>query len=274
METSTILIALGLSLFAGLSTAIGGLIVCCAKKTSTKVMSFALGLSAGVMIYLSFVEMLNTAIIQLGEQFGQSKGYIYALLAFFGGILVTAVIDRLVPLKQNPHELRGVRHFNGCDENDVPRKDHKHLVRLGLLMVIVIGLHNFPEGFATFTASLKDISIGISIAIAIAIHNIPEGISIAMPIYCGTKNRRKAFLYSLIAGLAEPAGALIGFLVLAPFMSDTVLSLVFSAVAGIMVFISVDELLPAAQKYGHHHLSIYGLMLGMLVMAISLIGLA
>jgi ZIP family zinc transporter len=140
-----------------------------------------------------------------------------------------------------------------------------------LFTALAIGIHNFPEGLATFTAALTDPGIGIAIAVAIAIHNIPEGIAVSIPIYYATGNRKKAFLLSFLSGLAEPVGALVGYLILMPFLSPVVFGVLFAAVAGIMVFISLDELLPSAREYGEHHLSIYGLIAGMLVMAISLL---
>ena len=147
-------------------------------------------------------------------------------------------------------------------------------MRTGVLTALVVGIHNFPEGIATFMASMDSPQIGIAIAVAIAIHNIPEGIAVSVPVYFATQSRKKAFWYSFLSGLAEPVGALAGYLVLMPFMSPLMLNCIFAVVAGIMVFISLDELLPAAEEYGEHHISIYGLLFGMAVMAISLILLA
>jgi ZIP family zinc transporter len=145
------------------------------------------------------------------------------------------------------------------------------LMRTGMFVALAITIHNLPEGLAVFTSAVASPKLGIAIAIAIAIHNIPEGIAVSIPIYCATGNRRKAFWFSLLSGLTEPLGAVIGWLVLMPMMNDTLFGIVFSSVAGIMVFISLDELLPTAQKYGEHHLSIYGLIGGMMVMALSLL---
>ena len=145
------------------------------------------------------------------------------------------------------------------------------LMRVGLLTALAIAIHNFPEGLATFVSALQSPSVAIPIVAAIAIHNIPEGIAVSVPIYQATGSRRKAFCYSFLSGLAEPLGALLGWLVLRPFMNDTVLGILFAGVAGIMVFISFDELLPAAREYGEHHLSLYGLIAGMAVMAVSLL---
>ena len=142
---------------------------------------------------------------------------------------------------------------------------------MGLFTALAIGIHNFPEGLATFIAALNDTGLGIAIAVAIAIHNIPEGIAVSVPIYYATGSKKKAFWYSFSSGLAEPVGAMIGFLILMPFLSPLLFGMIFAGVAGIMVFISIDELLPAAQEFGEHHLSIYGLIAGMMVMAMSLL---
>lgn len=265
MEIQSILFAFGLTLFAGLSTGIGSTIALLAKTTNTRFLSVALGFSAGVMIYVSFVEIFVKAKDSLVLEMGEKGGYWYTVLAFFGGILFIAIIDKLVPSFENPHELRKVEDMNK------PTGDKKKLLRIGLFSAMAIAIHNFPEGLATFTAALTDPSLGIAIAVAIAIHNIPEGIAVSVPIYYATNNRRKAFRLSFLSGLAEPVGALIGYLILMPFMSNTVFGVLFASVAGIMVFISLDELLPAAREYGQPHLAIYGLISGMIVMSVSLL---
>jgi len=170
-----------------------------------------------------------------------------------------------VPSAENPHEIRGVEDLRIKE----PSKDS--LMRMGLFTALAVGIHNFPEGLATFVSALQDPKIAIPIAIAIAIHNIPEGIAVSVPIYYATGSKRKAFLYSFLSGLSEPVGALVGYLILMPFMNDTIFGILFASVAGIMVFISLDELLPSAQRYGEHHLSIFGMMAGMAVMALSLL---
>ena len=252
-----------LTAIAGFATAIGSVIAFFTKTTNTKFLASMLGFSAGVMIYISFVELLAGANNSLQATFGKNGGY-YALAAFFGGILISLAIDRLVPEYENPHEVRKV------EEMDHPT-DRKKLLRSGLFFAFAMALHNFPEGMATFVASLENPATGISIATAIAFHNIPEGITISVPVYHATKSRKKAFLISALSGIAEPFGALIAFLFLLPFLSATLLSLLFACVAGVMVFISFDELLPLAEAYGEHHKTIYGFILGMLVMALTLI---
>jgi ZIP family zinc transporter len=269
METSTILFAFGLTLFAGLSTGIGSALAIFTKHTNTKFLSLSLGFSAGVMIYVSFVEILfkGREILISEEVYGELMGSCITVLSFFSGIALIAIIDKLVPSVENPHEMRKVEEIDTSDFKS------RKLARMGLFTALAIAIHNFPEGLATFTAALSDPSLGIAIAVAIAIHNIPEGIAVSVPVYFATKNRKKAFWLSFSSGLAEPFGALVGFLILMPFLGDdnTLMGIVFAGVAGIMVFISLDELLPAAEEYGEHHLSIYGLLSGMGLMAVSLL---
>jgi ZIP family zinc transporter len=187
--------------------------------------------------------------------------------AFFGGILFIAIIDKLVPSDENPHEIRMVEELQEVDTDG----KNKKLMRMGMFTALAIAIHNFPEGLATFTAALTEPSLGIAIAVAIAIHNIPEGIAVSVPIAFATGNKKKAFWLSFTSGLAEPVGAIVGYLILMPFLSPVVFGVLFAGVAGIMVFISLDELLPSAREFGEHHLSIYGLIGGMVVMALSLL---
>jgi len=267
IESSNIIIAFGLTLFAGLSTGIGSAIAFFAKRTSPKFLSISLGFSAGVMIYVSLVEIFQEAKHALIIDNGEFLGNLYAVIAFFGGILVAALIDKLVPDYENPHEVRGV------EEMQLDKSASKGLMRMGIMSALAIGIHNFPEGMATFTAGLADPEVAIPLAIAIAIHNIPEGIAVSVPIYYATGSKKKAFALSFLSGLSEPIGALIGFILIYYFtgMSQTVFGILFGSVAGIMVFISLDELLPTAEQYGKHHHAIYGLVAGMAVMAISLV---
>lgn len=266
---SNFLFAFLLTLVAGLSTGIGGLLAFFTKKTNTVFLSLALGFSAGVMIYVSMVEIF----IEAGEALTKSLGDIgnwVNVAAFFFGILLIAVIDKFIPNFENPHELKKVEDMRVSDPDKIPI-NQTDLKRVGIFTALAITIHNFPEGIATFVAAYQDPALGIAIAVAIAIHNIPEGIAVSVPIYYATGSRKKALMYSILSGLAEPIGALVGYLLLMRFMNDITLGLVFSSVAGIMVYISFDELLPSARKYGKHHLSIYGLILGMFVMALSLL---
>jgi ZIP family zinc transporter len=267
MFTQEVLIAFGLTLFAGLSTGIGSLMAFFTHSTNTRFLAISLGFSAGVMIYVSMIEIFQKAKEALISDLGEVSGTIYTVVAFFGGIFFIGLIDKLIPSHENPHEVRLIEDI---DDKEKHLKNAK-LMKMGMFTALAIAIHNFPEGLATFTAALSDPSLGIAIAVAIAIHNIPEGIAVSVPIYHATNDKKKAFWYSFTSGLAEPVGALVGYLILMPFLSDALFGILFAAVAGIMVFISLDELLPSAREYGEHHLSIYGLVAGMAVMAISLL---
>ena len=267
MFADNILIAFMLTMFAGLATGVGSTLAFLAKTTNTRFLSLSLGFSAGVMIYVSFMEIMTKSREALVETLGTAPGNWLMVGSFFGGIAFIALIDTLVPSYENPHEMHRVEEVCGSE----PPKDMHKLQRMGLFSALAIGIHNFPEGLATFTAALTDPALGVAIAVAIAIHNIPEGIAVSVPIYYATGSKKKAFKYSFLSGLAEPVGAVVGYALLMPFMSKTMFGVVFGAVAGIMVFISLDELLPAAEEYGEHHMSIYGLVAGMAVMAVSLL---
>lgn len=266
MEWSKVAFAMGLTLFAGLSTGIGSLMALFAKKTNTRFLSVALGFSAGVMIYVSMIDIFAKAQSTLVTALGKSGEWL-TVGSFFVGIFFIAVIDKLIPSGENPHEVKKVEDLG----DDNTSSDKSNLLKTGLFTALAIAIHNFPEGIATFTAAVKDPTMGIAIAIAIAIHNIPEGIAVSIPIYYATGSRKKAFVLSFLSGLSEPVGAVIGYLILMPFLNDIVFGVLFAAVAGIMVFISLDELLPSAREYGEAHLSIYGLISGMMVMAVSIL---
>lgn len=274
METFTIeqmLPAFLLTLFAGLSTALGALIAFWGGAKNTKFLSVGLGFSAGVMIYVSFVEILVKSQDAFAMKFGDVPGESLGLAAFFIGIAIAFIIDQSIPDNINPHHTLDVENTIDIDDTRSLQKHRAPLSRMGLFTAIAIALHNFPEGFATFVSSLNDMTTGIVIAIAIAFHNIPEGLAVALPVYHATGDRKKAFLYALGSGLAEPVGAVIGFVILAPIMGELTLGITFGVVAGIMVYISFDELLPAARVYGNDHTTILGLVMGMLIMAVSLI---
>ncbi|NLY48163.1 MAG: zinc transporter ZupT [Clostridiales bacterium] len=266
MEPRTVLTAFVITLFAGLATGIGGALSLLTSRTNTKFLSVALGFSAGVMIYVSFVEIFFNAKDILVAEMGTKAGTWLTTGGFFFGMLLIGFIDKVVPSAENPHEMHTVEEMDGKSEW------HKaNLMRMGVITALAVGIHNFPEGLATFTAALHDLQLGIPIAIAIAIHNIPEGIAVAVPVFYATNDRKKAFRMSFLSGIAEPIGALVGYLLLFRFFNDIVLGFVFASVAGIMVYISLDELLPSAREFGEHHLSIYGLISGMAVMALSLL---
>ena len=263
---SNVIVAFLITLFAGLATGIGSLIAFLAKGTNKKFLSISLGFSAGVMIYVSMIEIFTKAKDSLIIALGNKQGNYVTVIAFFVGMFLIAIIDKFVPSGENPHEIKGLP--EGNFERD---KGKEGLMRTGIFTALAIGIHNFPEGLATFISALSDMKIAIPIAVAIAIHNIPEGIPVSVPIYYATGDKKKAFIYSFLSGMSEPVGAIIGYFFLRNYFNDLTFGIVFAMVAGIMVFISLDELLPAAKEYGEHHLSIYGLIMGMIVMAISLL---
>jgi ZIP family zinc transporter len=248
-------IALLLTAFAGLSTTLGSVLGLMVRKPRAKFLGFTLGFSGGVMILVSFVELLPGSFDALG---GGKAGFLWGHVAFFAGMISYFLIDLLVP-----HEYVG--------QHDHPAgPDHENLKRTGLLIALGLGIHNFPEGMATFAGALQDVDLGIAIAVAIAIHNIPEGLAVSAPVYAATGSRAKAFGWSFVSGLTEPAGALVAGLILLPFLTPAVMGGTLAAVAGIMVAISVDEIVPAAKSFGSEHLPIVGVVVGMIVMALSL----
>jgi ZIP family zinc transporter len=258
-----IILALLVTTFAGLSTGFGGLLAFNKNTNNKRFLSFSLGLSAGVMIYVSFIEIFPKAYDSLAEAFTSNLAYLYTTLAFFLGLGLIALIDYFIPNESNPHEVVTPTTSEGIEKNK--------LMRLGVFTAVAIGIHNFPEGLATFLATLDDPQLGLSIAVAIAIHNVPEGIAVAIPIFFATKSKKKAIRWAFLSGLAEPVGAIVGYALLYPFINELTFGFLFAGVAGIMVYISIDELLPAAEKYGEHHISMSGFVVGMLIMALSLV---
>jgi ZIP family zinc transporter len=250
MDYTKIWLPLLLSFLAGIFTVIGSLITFLIRDLKRSYLQFSLGLSAGVMIYVSFVELLTTAIRNIGA--------IKANIAFFVGIILFMLIDFLIPHQYIEERIKA----GTCD---------RKLMKTGILITLGIAIHNFPEGLAVFMSSLSSIRLGIVLALAIALHNIPEGLAVAMPIFYATKSKRKAFWYSFLSGFAEPIGAVIGVLILMPFLTPAILYFSLALVAGIMVFISFDELLPLSCESGSYHLAISGILIGMLIMALSTI---
>lgn len=296
MTGNNVWIALGLTVFAGMATGIGSAIAFFAKRTNYRFLSVSTGFSAGVMLYVSFVEIFFKGADALVVAYGETWGHWVNVASFFGGIAVMGIIDSLIPAAENPHEthteaVSAPLHPGSGNPNagTVAAEPHQHafrradathgeLLRMGLFTALAIGIHNFPEGLATFLAALQDPSLGVAIAIAIALHNIPEGVSVSVPIYYATGNRRKAFLYSLLSGLSEPVGAILAYVALRLVLGGTggvippqIMGILFGGVAGVMVYISLDELLPTSRAYGKGHDSLYGLVAGMLVMAVSLL---
>ncbi len=259
LTTDNILIALGMTLIAGLCTGIGSLMAFFTKHTDTKFLSVALGLSAGVMVYISFMELMPDAMEDMMRLYPEKTAVLYVLLAFFAGMGLIALIDFLVPEDENPHEYHE------------PQDNRKHLKRTGVMLALTIGIHNFPEGIATFVSGLESIDIALPILIAVAIHNIPEGIAVSVPVYHATGSRRKALWFSVASGFAEPVGALFALMFLLPIWTPLVNAVCMAAVAGIMVYIAFDELLPNSEAYGHHHYAIGGVVAGMAIMGFGLL---
>lgn len=261
-STTQLLIAFAVTTAAGLATALGSVLALVSRTPSPRLLAFGLAFAAGAMVYVSLAEILVKSTDAFTAVVGERLGFAYGTLAFMGGLVLIAVIDRLLP---NPHE--GLR----TDDPDFAAMDQQRLRRLALLAMVAITAHNLPEGLATFFAMLDNPGVGLPLAMAIAIHNIPEGVSIAIPVYYATGRKRDAVLAALLSGLAEPVGALIGFAILAPLMSQMVFGAVFGVIAGIMVFLAMDELLPAAKRYAQGHETVYGLVGGMAALALSLV---
>lgn len=256
-----VLTGLGICTAAALATTLGAFSVFSTKEQNPRVLAVGLAFAGGAMVYISFVEIFWKSLTEFQSVLPDKTAYTYATAAFFAGVVAIALVDLLIP---NPHnELTAPKAKKDIDKG--------HLSKIGLMAAIAITAHNLPEGMATFFSALEDPVVGSSLAFAIGIHNIPEGISIAIPVYYATKSKRLTFLACLFSGLAEPFGALIGYLVLAPFLSPFVFGGVFGVIAGAMVFLSLDELLPSAKRYSSGHDAVYGMLSGMAIMAISLI---
>ncbi|MAI20474.1 MAG: zinc transporter ZupT [Kiritimatiellaceae bacterium] len=289
-------LALGLTLFAGLATGIGSALAFLAKRTDYRFLSIATGFSAGVMLYVSFVEIFAKGADSLVTYYGDPLGHWINAASFFGGLALIGIIDALIPHAENPHEIHTEFETNPLHDPEAPlptaedlqmkqiatpdpnAAPNRKLLRMGLFTAIAIAIHNFPEGLATFLAALEDPSLGVAIAIAIALHNIPEGISVSVPIFYATGDRKKAFLWSFLSGLAEPIGAIIAYAALRHFVGGesgvipaNIMGILFGGIAGVMVYISLDELLPTSRAYGKGHDSLIGLVAGMAIMALSLL---
>lgn len=258
----TIITAFLVTTGAGLATLIGGFIVLATKKPNPRLLAFGLAFAAGAMVFISLAEILVKSTDSFSIEYGESIGFSYGMAWFLIGVVVIAVIDRIVP---NPHEKLSM------DQSLISDHSKEYLKRVGLMTCLAITAHNFPEGLATFFAMLEDSSVGLSLALAITVHNIPEGVSIAIPVYFATQNKWLALGACLLSGLAEPIGAALGYIVLEPFFSEPVFGAVFGVIAGVMVFLALDELLPAAKHYAKGHETVYGLVIGMALMAVSLV---
>jgi ZIP family zinc transporter len=244
--------ALIMSTVAGMSTAIGGLISIFSRRTNTKMLSFVLGFSAGVMVLISFYELLPECRHNLCETLGARSGGVGAVLSLLFGLFLAALIEKAVP-EYKPDAAKN-------------NKSASNLARMGFVTAVAITIHNFPEGIATFMAGYSDFRLGLPVTLSISLHNIPEGIACAVPIYYGTGSRLKAFGVSALSGLSEPLGALAAYLILAPFLNSFTLGVIFGAVAGIMIYLSFNELIPASKRYGHYKLSMLGILCGIVLM--------
>lgn len=264
---NNIAFAFMLTLIAGLATGIGSLAAFFPKSGSSKFLSLSLGFSAGVMIYVAMIEIFMKAQEALTIEYGEKNGSLVTIAAFFTGMLLTGIIESIVHGEHDSHETAPAMPIK--NETSI-KTDRVKLIRMGLFTALAISAHNFLEGLATFVTALREPSLAVPIALAVAIHNIPVGIAVSVPIFQATGDRKKAFFISFASGLFEPVGALIGYLILVPFISDAVYGFLFAAVAGIMVYISVDELLPSAMSYGERHLSVYGFAAGMALIGLSL----
>lgn len=269
---SAVVLAFAVTLFAGLATGIGSTIAFLSKTTNKAFFAISMGFSAGVMIYLSFAEILPKATKYIAYEVDPVQAGAIAAASLIGGMVLMAILDAVVPSGANPHENTRVELMSEPSGTAQDIGIHqKQLMQMGVFVALAIAIHNFPEGLATFLLVLDDPEVGIALAIAVAMHNIPEGIAVSVPVYFATKSKTKAFRLSFLSGLAEPAGAVIGYLILAPFLSDLVLGVIFAMVAGVMVFLAIDTLLPTARNSSRGHLTVYGFIAGMAVMATSLV---
>ena len=254
-----VITALMICVAAAAATMIGGFSILNSKDSNPRLLAFGLAFAGGAMVYISLVEIFWKSHSSFGEIMEDKLGYTHATLAFFAGVALLVLIDRLIP---NPHNK-----LTAPAASD----DKAHLKRVGLLAALAITAHNVPEGMATFFSALEDPVVGISLAVAIAVHNIPEGVSIAIPVFYATQSKHQAIFACFISAIAEPIGALIGYLVLAPFLSPFVFGAVFGVIAGAMVFLAMDELLPTAKRYASGHDAVYGMVIGMVCIALSLV---
>lgn len=265
MITENIFTAFALTLGAGLAMGIGSILSFTGRKKSGNFLSSSLGFACGVMIYTSFMEIFPEAEETLTEIFGESRGVLFSVVSFFMGIIFMIFTEKFCFENREKEDEK-------CENEDCCHScDKNSLYRIGIVTAAAIAVHNFPEGLAIFTAVLKNTALGISVAGAIAVHNTAVGIAVSAPIYYATGNRKKAFAFTILSGLSEPLGAFAGYVLLKNYLNETFFGILLAFVSGIMVYIALDELLPSAQKNGNHHLATYSMILGMGVMAVSLI---
>ena len=262
ISVQSLVVALLMTVIAGMGTGIGVFLSVLPQAREGRFLAGALGFSAGVMLYVSFLDLMPQAMSDMAGVYDPHYAELYSIIAFFCGVILIAVIDFLVPENDNPHEYNHVE--------VVPTKTTGK-GRAGLMLALAIGIHNFPEGMATFVSALDGATVAVPIVIAIMLHNIPEGIAVAVPVYNATGSHRKALVWSVLSGFAEPLGAVAGMLFLVFLWSPVINALLLAAVAGVMVYIAIDELLPGAESYGHHHVTIICVILGMMLMAASML---
>ena len=255
-----VVIAFTVTLLAGLATVIGGALVLFFKQPNARLLSFGLAFSAGAMVYISLTEILNKSIDSFSQVFNEQHAFAYGTFSFLLGVIVVLLLDRFVP---NPHER--------LEKNVEQGLNQQQLLRTSLMTLFAITAHNLPEGLATFFATLSSPTLGAPLAVAIAIHNIPEGVAIALPVYMATQSKKLAILASLVSGLAEPFGAVLGYFLLQPYLSANLFGIVFGLIGGVMVYLALDELLPTAKRYAKGHETVYGLVSGMAILASSLV---
>ena len=270
-------IAFVFATIAGLSTVIGGFVTFFIKGNSLKYLSFGLGLSAGVMLFISLVDLYPHSLEMIKEQIGNHFAWLSIL--FFGlGMLTAVLIDYFVPdhLQTSMFTKQIGANETHTDSTDCVENENAvisigKIKRAGIITAIVVAIHNLPEGLATFTMTTQNVMLGAGIVFAISIHNIPEGMAISIPVYQATHSKRKAFLYSFLSGMAEPIGGVVGYLIIKALFPDLCVGFLFALVAGIMTYISIDTLLPLSRDYDTGHYSVSGIVLGLLTMGTALI---
>lgn len=261
-------VALLVALLAGLATSVGGLLAMNKRTLERRALAVALAFSAGAMILISMIQVIPLGVEYMEQVTSPRNAQVVVWLSFFGGIGMVLAIDRLLPDVLNPNEVSGLE----GDITEADTRSTRKLMRSGLLVALVLGLHNFPEGMATFFTMYQEPTVGLSLATAVAIHNVPEGIAVAAPVYAATQSRRKALFWATLSGLTEPVGALVAAAVVAWVMPASLFGIFYGTVGGMMVFLALDEMLPASWNYHtEKHQTIYGLLLGMAVMAVSFV---
>lgn len=248
--------ALILTTLSGLCTGIGGIAAVLSRRVNDRLMAASLGFSAGIMITVSLADLLPHGGSVLVEQYGHIKGTVVIIIAVITGMALSYFAEELAP-----RQMGGERKSGGA-------------YRLGIVTAVTVAIHNFPEGIATFMSSYADFSLGIPLAFSVALHNIPEGLAISMPIYYATHSRKNAVGYAFFSGLSEPAGAVIAFFILKPYINDITLAFIFGIIVGLMCYIAFDELIPSSLSYRYPSAALTGILVGMLVMIGSIFVMA